>query len=351
MPCAAASARGRRGGAGGDPPVGDAGAPGHRPRGFDGGGALGRRPRRGAGRRPRAAAGGRHRDRWGSCGRRGATGQGRRLAGNQASGLDPAGHSGADAARPRSVVATGARGAAKRADVDHRDSSGRTHPGSEGPRTPAGRAPASADRSLPPAARVGRSRRRTPYRRRSCGRGGRSTGSRAGRRCERGCTALPRMCASTCGRHATPCSPGRFHVLADARVRCRRRTVGRGVHPTVPRLPCGAGRRRPGRPGGDPRGGPRGPSSRPFSTCRSDSGRSCYCARSCAGRRARLPNCSEPPWRRSTARSNGLGRTSLPVDVQPDRPHRLDEEQRPLVQHYVDAFERHDVDSLVSLLV
>ncbi|MGH9193203.1 MAG: sigma factor-like helix-turn-helix DNA-binding protein [Acidimicrobiales bacterium] len=35
----------------------------------------------------------------------------------------------------------------------------------------------------------------------------------------------------------------------------------------------------------------------------------------------------------------------------PDRTHRLDEEERPLLQHYVDAFERHDVDSLVALLV
>jgi RNA polymerase sigma-70 factor (ECF subfamily) len=35
----------------------------------------------------------------------------------------------------------------------------------------------------------------------------------------------------------------------------------------------------------------------------------------------------------------------------PGGPHRPDEEQRPLLQHYVDAFERHDVDSLVSLLV
>ncbi len=34
-----------------------------------------------------------------------------------------------------------------------------------------------------------------------------------------------------------------------------------------------------------------------------------------------------------------------------DRPHRLDDEQRQLVQHYVDAFEHHDVDSLVSMLV
>jgi RNA polymerase sigma-70 factor, ECF subfamily len=33
------------------------------------------------------------------------------------------------------------------------------------------------------------------------------------------------------------------------------------------------------------------------------------------------------------------------------RPHRLDEEQRPLVQDYVDAFEHHDVDLLLSLLV
>jgi RNA polymerase sigma-70 factor, ECF subfamily len=34
-----------------------------------------------------------------------------------------------------------------------------------------------------------------------------------------------------------------------------------------------------------------------------------------------------------------------------DRPPRLEEAQRPLVQSYVDAFEHHDVDSLVSLLV
>jgi RNA polymerase sigma-70 factor (ECF subfamily) len=34
----------------------------------------------------------------------------------------------------------------------------------------------------------------------------------------------------------------------------------------------------------------------------------------------------------------------------PDGPHRLDEDQRPLAQQYVDAFERHDVDLLVSLL-
>ena len=34
-----------------------------------------------------------------------------------------------------------------------------------------------------------------------------------------------------------------------------------------------------------------------------------------------------------------------------DGPSRLEEAQRPLVEHYVDAFEHHDVDSLVSLLV
>ena len=34
-----------------------------------------------------------------------------------------------------------------------------------------------------------------------------------------------------------------------------------------------------------------------------------------------------------------------------DGPPRLEEAQRPLVEHYVDAFEHHDVDSLVSLLV
>jgi RNA polymerase sigma-70 factor (ECF subfamily) len=35
----------------------------------------------------------------------------------------------------------------------------------------------------------------------------------------------------------------------------------------------------------------------------------------------------------------------------PGRPPCLDDEQRPLVRHYVDAFERHDVESLVALLV
>jgi RNA polymerase sigma-70 factor (ECF subfamily) len=34
-----------------------------------------------------------------------------------------------------------------------------------------------------------------------------------------------------------------------------------------------------------------------------------------------------------------------------DGPPRLQGAQRPLVAHYVDAFEHHDVDSLVSLLV
>ncbi|MGH9229786.1 MAG: RNA polymerase subunit sigma-70 [Acidimicrobiales bacterium] len=34
-----------------------------------------------------------------------------------------------------------------------------------------------------------------------------------------------------------------------------------------------------------------------------------------------------------------------------DRPHRLDDRQRPLLQDYVDAFEHHDIDSLVSMLV
>jgi RNA polymerase sigma-70 factor (ECF subfamily) len=35
----------------------------------------------------------------------------------------------------------------------------------------------------------------------------------------------------------------------------------------------------------------------------------------------------------------------------PERPQRLDDRQRPLLQDYVDAFEHHDVDSLVTLLV
>jgi RNA polymerase sigma-70 factor (ECF subfamily) len=35
----------------------------------------------------------------------------------------------------------------------------------------------------------------------------------------------------------------------------------------------------------------------------------------------------------------------------PERPQRLDDGQRPLLQDYVDAFEHHDVDSLVTLLV
>lgn len=35
----------------------------------------------------------------------------------------------------------------------------------------------------------------------------------------------------------------------------------------------------------------------------------------------------------------------------PDGQYALDDEQRPLVQHYVDAFARQDVESLVSLLV
>jgi RNA polymerase sigma-70 factor (ECF subfamily) len=34
-----------------------------------------------------------------------------------------------------------------------------------------------------------------------------------------------------------------------------------------------------------------------------------------------------------------------------DQQEGLDDEQRPLVQDYVDAFARHDVDALVSLLV
>jgi RNA polymerase sigma-70 factor (ECF subfamily) len=34
----------------------------------------------------------------------------------------------------------------------------------------------------------------------------------------------------------------------------------------------------------------------------------------------------------------------------PDAQNHLDDEERPLVQHFVDAFARHDVDSLVSLL-
>jgi RNA polymerase sigma-70 factor, ECF subfamily len=33
-----------------------------------------------------------------------------------------------------------------------------------------------------------------------------------------------------------------------------------------------------------------------------------------------------------------------------DQPHALDEEQRPLLHHYVDAFRRYDVDALASLL-
>jgi RNA polymerase sigma-70 factor, ECF subfamily len=46
------------------------------------------------------------------------------------------------------------------------------------------------------------------------------------------------------------------------------------------------------------------------------------------------------------ARSNLAARRAAPEG----RDH-LDEEQRPLVQRYVDAFAHHDVDSLVSLLV
>jgi RNA polymerase sigma-70 factor, ECF subfamily len=33
-----------------------------------------------------------------------------------------------------------------------------------------------------------------------------------------------------------------------------------------------------------------------------------------------------------------------------DGQDHLDDEERPLVQHFVDAFARHDIDSLVSLL-
>ncbi|MGH9217166.1 MAG: sigma factor-like helix-turn-helix DNA-binding protein, partial [Acidimicrobiales bacterium] len=46
------------------------------------------------------------------------------------------------------------------------------------------------------------------------------------------------------------------------------------------------------------------------------------------------------------ARSNLAARRS----AADDQPHALDEEQRPLLRHYVDAFRRYDVDALVSLL-
>jgi RNA polymerase sigma-70 factor, ECF subfamily len=45
-------------------------------------------------------------------------------------------------------------------------------------------------------------------------------------------------------------------------------------------------------------------------------------------------------------------RTNLAArrDATADQPRSLDEEQRPLLHHYVDAFRRYDVDALVSLL-
>ena len=63
---------------------------------------------------------------------------------------------------------------------------------------PARAAPAGADRLLLPDARLGRSRPRTPSRRRSSARGGASTASRAARRCARGSTGSRRTSASTC---------------------------------------------------------------------------------------------------------------------------------------------------------
>ena len=114
--------------------------------------------------------------------------------------------------------------------------------------------------------------------------------------------------------------------------------------------PAGAARRRrPGRAGGGSASRSGWPSSRRCSTCRRGSGPSCCCARCCGGRPTRWPSCSTPRSPRSTARCSGPAprwpSTAAELDPRP-----LDADARELLDRYVDAFERYDIDAFVRLL-
>ena len=117
----------------------------------------------------------------------------------------------------------------------------------------------------------------------------------------------------------------------------RRRARAARPAPTRPRSPTRARRC----------GSPSWPRS---STCRRASAPCSSCARSCAGRPPRSPSCSRRASPRSTARCSGRGPRSRRSTSTRAARAAVDAEQQELLARYVDAFERYDITSLVSLL-
>ena len=96
------------------------------------------------------------------------------------------------------------------------------------------------------------------------------------------------------------------------------------------------------------------PSSRRSSTCRRASAPSSSSATCSATRRARRPRCSRCRRRVSTARCSapGQGRRRAASRPQPAGGVRLADDRglREIVDRYVDAFERNDVDAVAGML-
>ena len=220
---------------------------------------------------------------------------------------------------------------------------GRPRPGARVP-------PPGAHRLLLPHARARAPRPRTPCRRRWSGPGGRSTASRAARRCGRGCTASPTTCASTCTA-ARSAGPGRWRWARPrpGRGRCLGPAARAHLRPADRRRAGDRPRRRPGRGRRRPRVDPAGLRRRPPAPAGPAAlGAHPVRGAALAGDRGR-PSCSTPAWPRSTAPCSGPGprwRRSQGEQLDPT----VDPEHQALLARYVDAFERYDIPALVALL-
>ena len=91
-------------------------------------------------------------------------------------------------------------------------------------------------------------------------------------------------------------------------------------------------------------------SSQHSSTCHPVSTRCCSCGKSCGGGRSRSLSFSVPASRPSTARFSEPGDASASNLTPTNLLHPEDKTQQALLNRYMDAFERFDIESLVSLL-
>ena len=108
--------------------------------------------------------------------------------------------------------------------------------------------------------------------------------------------------------------------------------------------------RRPGRRGRRPGHRPAGVRGRPAAPAAAAAGRADPARGAALAGQPRSPSCSTPRSRRSTARCSGPGRRSRAR--RPARRTRRSgrREQQALLDRYVDAFERYDMDALTALL-